>query len=230
MAVADQNYESVTVTIEPPAERSAAALIRNAVHQHLAVGNLDAVRWFCQHSETPEDVLLELCDRGVCLDELGHRRGPRRLLEKLAGEFQYPEAVISLGLELFQNAAEPATVFADFLRCHGNNGWLLETLARRGGASSQEKDAAFEQAVAGQACEDEVKEIRRVRNLTERARVAVDAGEMERLFAAAEPDVWLALAANPAAPSELLSKLLEIEGVRHARNIRTVARHNLDSR
>ncbi len=230
MAIADLNHQPITITVEPPAGLPAAALIRNAVHQHLVAGNLEAVRWFCQHSETPEDVLLELCDRGICLDELGHRRGPRKLLEKLAEEHRYPEAVLSLAIELFESAAEPAADFADFISRHADNAWMLETLACRGAASSGEKETAFLRAIAGQPREQDFQEMRKTCALAERAKSTNDAAEMDRLYSAAEPRIWLALAANPEAPRDLLSKLAAIEGVKNAREIRRLARQNLNGR
>lgn len=230
MAIANANDKPITVTLEPPASTAAAALIRNAVHQHLAAGNLEAVCWFCSHPETPEDVLLELCVRGVCLDELGHRNGPRKLLEKLAEEHRYPEAVLTLALALFEDSAEPAAAFATFLKRYLDNDWLLETLARRGAASSGEKEEVFIAAIAGHPREKEFCAMRESRISSQWAAETRDAAEMERLFAAGDPQVWRGLASNRAAPRELLDKLAAVEGVKNAREIRNLAVQNLRSR
>jgi len=251
VAIANPNNEPITVTPEPAPAASlihdsthiilrgttggkhqaiAAALIRNAVHQRLAADDREAVRWFCQHPEAPEDLLVELCDRGVCLDELGHRQGPRKLLEKMADEHRYPEAILSLAICLFEDSGEPAERFAEFLNRHIKNEWLLETLARRGTASSAEKEAAFRMAIAGHPREKEFMDLREIGAFARRAAETRDAAEMERLFAADDPQVWRALASNRAAPRELLEKLASVEGVKNAREIRNLARERLKGR
>lgn len=248
MAIADPKNEPIIVTIEPPSAAAlihnathvtlnggkhgaiAAALIRNVTHQRLAAGDLEAVRWFCQHPETPEDVLLELCDRGECLDELGHRNGPRALLEKMADEHRYPEAILSLAIRLFEDSNEPSKRFVEFLNRHANHDWMLETLAIRGIASSPDKEAAFLKAIAGHPRECDFKSMREALALAARAATTEDAHEMERLYGAEEPLVWRALASNPAMPHEMLEKLAKVEGVKYAREIRGLARQNLKRR
>src|SRR5436305_225704 len=105
------NLPDKVLTINAAPDASAAALIRAAVRQHLAKKDAEGLRWLCSHHDTPEDVLLEICDHGLCLDELGHRRGPRRLVEKMADDHHYPEAIISLALELYVSASEPDHAF-----------------------------------------------------------------------------------------------------------------------
>jgi hypothetical protein len=99
VSIANIPDEAVTISVWPGAP--AAALIRDAARQHLEAGKSEGLRWLCSHPDAPDDVLLEICDRGLYLDDLGHRRGPRRLLEKLADEHQRERSGLSYEIEDF---------------------------------------------------------------------------------------------------------------------------------
>jgi hypothetical protein len=50
------------------------------------------------HPNVPEDVLHRLLDEKLCIDRLGHRWGPRSVLERVARQYRYDEAITSLAI------------------------------------------------------------------------------------------------------------------------------------
>ncbi|HVC94444.1 MAG TPA: hypothetical protein VND64_12175 [Pirellulales bacterium] len=227
MSIANVHDEAITISAAPGA--SAAALIRDVARQHMAVGNADALRWLCSHPDTPEDVLLEICDHGLCLDELGHRRGPRRLLEKLADERHYPEAIISLALELYVSALEPEGAFAAFVGRHADHAWVLESLAHKE-ASSPEKEAAYSLVLNAHPEAARMRTIQDSCRAERRARQSNDPAEIESLYATRDPAVWRALAGNPATPNALLAELAKARDIQCARETRNLAADTLSRR
>ncbi|MBI3463753.1 MAG: hypothetical protein HY000_11955 [Planctomycetes bacterium] len=215
--------------VDPPVVVSgtdASVLIREAAHQHLASGQVEQLQWLCAHPEAPEDLLPELCDRGICLDELGHRSGPRKLLERLAERFGYDEAINTLAVQLYTDAEVPADAFVRFIEQYRDRGWMLETLAHQV-PSSQEKAQAFCSVAAGHPDGQHFLELRNVKLQELEAQSATAPAEIDRLFASGEPRVWRALAGNPNVSTNILEQLASTTGIRLARQIRTDARANL---
>lgn len=68
------------------------------------------------HPDIPEDVLLRLAGAGRFITVLGHRHGPRSLLEALAEQHRYPEAITTLALTYLGVAQAPARPFGVFIR------------------------------------------------------------------------------------------------------------------
>jgi len=66
---------------------------------------------------TPEDVLWEAYRQGRGIEPLGHRRGPRALLEALAEEHRYSEAITSLALFYYAHEDDDAA-FRAFVERH----------------------------------------------------------------------------------------------------------------
>lgn len=103
----------------------------------------DALAELLFHQGIPEDLLLQFCERGEFIATLGHRHGPRRLLARLAALHAYPEAIISLGIDLFRDPTVPAEELAAFAHDYGRHEWMLRSLAELD-ASEPAKEAIYE--------------------------------------------------------------------------------------
>lgn len=88
-----------------------------------------SLRDFLAHPAMPEDVLLDLAERGLCVSTLGHFVRPRRLLERMVAQHAYPEAVLSLALWLYRDPEESLEAFTAHARAHANHAWMLTCLA-----------------------------------------------------------------------------------------------------
>ncbi|HEU4453709.1 MAG TPA: hypothetical protein VFR81_11650 [Longimicrobium sp.] len=87
---------------------------------------------------TPEDALWAAYRRGRGITPLGHRRGPRALLEALAEEHEYSEAIASLAL--FHYAREDDGAFRRFVERHRSD-YMLRWNLRRSRHVPEEKRA-----------------------------------------------------------------------------------------
>jgi hypothetical protein len=112
-----------------------------------AASRMTALEELMLHPEMPEDLLLAFCERGAFIASLGHRTGPRTLLARVAELHAYPEAIVSLGLDLFQDPAVPVAEFAAFTGTYGRDAWMLRTLAAVD-ASDPAKAALYEGLLA----------------------------------------------------------------------------------
>ena len=148
-----------------------------------AEGEVEALRAFVWHPSMPETVLLDLCERGVCVTELGHRAGPRSLIRRVAELHAYAEAILTLALDLYRDPTEPAEAFAAHARAHATHEWMLRTLAEVNG-SDPEKEAIYE-ALLGASPDAAAY---RARHL---ARSPGASTERLAYFLAAHPDPWL---------------------------------------
>jgi hypothetical protein len=124
--------------------------LRRALAHAIAAGDEDLARPLAEHPAMPEDALLDLCERGLCLGELGHRAGPRRLLERMASLHAYPEAILTLALDLYRDPGEPLDAFAAHARAHATHAWMLRALAEVD-ASGPEKEAFYESLLGASA-------------------------------------------------------------------------------
>jgi hypothetical protein len=77
---------------------------------------------------TPDEALWAAYRQGRGIDALGHRRGPRALLEALAEEHAYDEAITSLAL--FHYASEDDDFFRAFVARHRDSFMLRFNLRR----------------------------------------------------------------------------------------------------
>jgi len=75
---------------------------------------------------TPEDALWAAYRRGRGITPLGHRRGPRALLEALAEEHRYSEAITTLAL--YHYADEDDAAFRRFVERHRGDFMLRSNL------------------------------------------------------------------------------------------------------
>lgn len=225
MAIVEQ-HARLTIAPEPPLENLTAALIRNAVHQDVSANLTEDLRLFALRDDTPDDILFELYERGICLTELAHRKGPRRLLERIAKETRYPEAIITVAIELYTCDQESAEVFQRFLAEHADCYWMLESLAHQLG-SSGEKTTAFREVASGHTDSERLLKRIQVIEWERQAMVEMRIGELHRLFETREPKVWRSLARNPKSPPEILERLAEAKGIPLAREIRNEAKRTL---
>lgn len=225
MSLSEVNHP-ITLSVEPPLEAAAKSLIRDAVRHEISVRHIECLRWFCSHPMTSEDLLLEIYESGLCRDDLGHRQGPRALLEKLANEARYPEAIITLAIQLYTWDDESPHDFGQFLARHADHLWMLESLARRT-ASTPEKEDLLCAVAASHPEAERLKRQLRLHRLKRRAAACSDPKEIDELYATGEPAVWLMLAGNRAVRRYLLEKLADVKDVPSARQIRNAAREQL---
>lgn len=80
------------------------------------------------HPNMPDDLLLELCEDEYCIMPLGHRRGPQWLLEKLAKEHRYDEAIVTLALYYYGTDSYSNDQFKDFICQYLDNHMLRSNL------------------------------------------------------------------------------------------------------
>lgn len=85
------------------------------------------------HPNISEKVLFNLLQQKRCISSLGHRSGPRRLLEKLAAEHAYSEAITTLAFEYYGLPDADINQFAEFITKHINDPmlrWNIENTTR----------------------------------------------------------------------------------------------------
>ncbi|HQU44083.1 MAG TPA: hypothetical protein PK867_14785 [Pirellulales bacterium] len=225
MSVVDQTHP-VTIAVESPLDAAGASLFREAVRREIADRHEECLRWFALHPATPEDLLIEIYQSGLCLDDLGHRQGPSLFVEKMANEANYPEAILTVAIQLYTDSSESDEAFERFVRRHGANLWMLDSLVRRSGSSGT-KESVLEQLIAAHPQAERLRHLLEIHRAARRAAPTENLHEIERLYAMGEPEIWLALAGNPSTPRSLLEKLAEVKDVRLARRIRNRARDAL---
>jgi hypothetical protein len=178
--------------------------------------------------DVPDEVLRELLEVGLFIDELGHRAGPTWLLERLAEQFKYPEAILTLVKVAYTNPAETPERFELLLNQFAKNcPWIMESLAYTLPSCQEKRNGYFAHLGADQ---DELRRISETTDAEARAKKAIDPAEIERLFAVQEPRILRALADNPSTPENLLKILTECRGQPLSRVIRSLAISNLQSR
>jgi hypothetical protein len=96
------------------------------------------------HPDVPEDVLVQLADEDRFISTLGHRAGPRRLLEALAEKHRYPEAITTLALHYYGTEEESPESFRAFLRRYQNVHMLEYNLVRATGLSDKKRQIVRE--------------------------------------------------------------------------------------
>lgn len=208
---------------------SISVQIKDFVTYQYETGNRSYLHWLCSCDNASEEVLIELSQFEEFRSQLGHRSGPRRLLEVLADKYNYDEAILTLGRSLFVVSDENLAAFTAFLDRHQKHEWLLQSLAYLQASSSQ-KDAVYQETVSQHPSSDRLTRIRQVVDLQQRASEASDPSELQELFDSGESSVWLALAGNPQAPAAMLEEFATVKEVKHANAIRHAARQALAKR
>lgn len=90
------------------------------------------------HPNMPDDVLFHLVDSDKYITRLAHRSGPQELLEKLASEYQYSEAVTTLALDYYSQPDFSTSEFREFIQKYRDD-FMLEHNVRRLKNVSEEK-------------------------------------------------------------------------------------------
>ena len=226
------NHEPITIVLRghPPQPFKTSEIVSEGIRNVRPGPRHDEqLCWFLAHPFAPESVLLDFCDRGEFLTELGHRKGPLSLLERLAERGQR-EAILSLGLAYYQDPAHDRETFEGFLGRYGKDTWLLETLARAQTVSEEKKAALTVYVNSTGVFREPFEEIERSTRLASLAAEVTDPEALQQLHASGDPNVLRQIAANPATPEELLRQLADLKGIKHAVEIRTLARGNLSRR
>lgn len=87
--------------------------------------------WLVFHPALPERCLYRLLDLGRCVHNLGHRRGPEKLLIQVASEHpEVQEAVLTLALLHYGPDPERGDRFLEFVREHLHLQWLRDSLRK----------------------------------------------------------------------------------------------------
>ncbi len=206
-----------------------AALLKSASFPHARSSQPEHLRWLCSHPDTPLELLFTLVQFPELRTELAHRDGPHELLEVLAEAYGIDEAILTLGKRYYADATFSSAEFAAFLQQHVGHRWLLESLCHAA-LSSPEKADKLREHLQSESESARWLEMLDRRAVCDRARTLTDANELERLFALQQPDVYLALALNPATPRHVLLQLAAMQGVAQAAKIRRAAQDNLDRR
>lgn len=118
-------------------------MLRRIVELLVEEGDAEWASEFVAHRDMPEDVLLSLCDRGLCIEALGHLRGPRSVIEHVVARHRYPEAILTLALDLYRDAEVSLEDFTAHVEAHADVTWMLRALAEID-ASDEAKEAAYE--------------------------------------------------------------------------------------
>jgi hypothetical protein len=100
----------------------------------------ESLGYFVFHPEMPHKLLHELLDAGLCLTELGHRSGPRDLLETLASRHRSSEAITTLALDYYAGPETSDDEFAAFVREYRDD-FMLRYNLRRSAKLSPERRA-----------------------------------------------------------------------------------------
>ncbi len=217
-----------TIRISRPRGPLAATAVQEGISLHASRSDTEQVylHWLLTHPQAPEEALLRLCEQGLYLDDLGHRQGPRSLLEMLAARYHYPEAVLTLGKQIYVSAVESAATLHDFLRQQLDQSWLFESLARET-ASSPEKEQVFLQIAEELPVWEAVRDVHARHQEELQAASAVDVADIERLYQLRQPSVLRALARNPHTPESILKELCKTKDLKYAREIRNAAAETL---
>src|SRR5438105_2169417 len=120
--------DSFDVELRDVSRPAAKSLVRDAGIQHFRRHELTGLRWLLTHpaaSDDLEDLLILACQYPEFRNEIGHRSGPQRVLELLADAYDHPEAILTLGIDLYESPRHGPRKFAEFLKRHRETGWLL---------------------------------------------------------------------------------------------------------
>lgn len=88
------------------------------------------LRDLVRHPQMPEEMLMLMCERRRCIDDLGHLPGPQSVLERVVEKYNYSEAITTLALKYYGADDYDTEQFAAFLRKHADVPMLKGTVTR----------------------------------------------------------------------------------------------------
>lgn len=118
--------------------------LRQVAHILLAENDEHLLGDLLFHPNMPSDVLFHLVDLGYYITQLGHRSGPQELLERLASEYGYSEAITTLALYYYNQPNIPPSQFREFLEKYKNDVMLEFNLRRTKNLSEEKKQVVVE--------------------------------------------------------------------------------------
>jgi hypothetical protein len=130
------------ISVVAPKCRATPEQLSEAIGVLRAEGSPEAgqvLRDLLFHPDVPEDLLLQLAGEDEFISVLGHRAGPRRLLELLAEKPRYPEAITTLALHHFGAKDAPDKPFREFLLRYRDVDMLEYNLVRAKGLSDAKR-------------------------------------------------------------------------------------------
>ena len=99
---------------------------------------------FVRHPAMPEDILLELFEQKRCICDLGHLAGPLWLLERLADEEEFSEAITTLAIYYYSTQDYDTAKFAAFLKKHSKDEMLRGNITRRNDLPPEKWQVVYE--------------------------------------------------------------------------------------
>ncbi|MBM4094658.1 MAG: hypothetical protein FJ276_35410 [Planctomycetes bacterium] len=206
----------------------AGELVRRAFEIHIIEGREDRLPWLLTHPSLTRGVMTQiLAANPAMLRDLGHQSGPRKLLDFLAEEHRYPEAVLTIAKDLYTSPDASTADFRAFLANHADDEWMLKSLAHLA-ASAPEKEQELIAVLQDHAgAYDYFIGIRRGQQREKRALEATSETTMRELFETGDPAALRGLARNPLTPELMLRDLVRTEGIKGAREIRRLASQSL---
>jgi hypothetical protein len=93
------------------------------------------------HPNISAQTLFMLYEKRCCISALGHRIGPQDLLERLATEYRYSEAITTLALHYYSRPEYPTDAFTAFLQEHADDSMLRGNIVRRTGLPTDKQEA-----------------------------------------------------------------------------------------
>ena len=206
----------------------ASYLLYAAIREHHNKHPEELPGWLIKHPALSEAHMVALIEEGtVDREKVGHWPGPLRLLLVLADHFRYDEAILTVGKQFYTDPGVSTDEFVSFLQRHQDNRWLLESLARED-PSPHQKYLSFGETLAKYPdTQNDVISIRLSRERQKEASAATLESEIRELYKTGDVAVMRALAANPHTPTDLLTNMESLHGVKFAREIRNTARDTL---
>lgn len=107
-----------------PASISIDQLIVN-LHREKLYNLLDPLLF---RNDISDEILMGLSDDPKIVDQLGHRKGPLKLLWKIAREHEIPEAILTIGNSYYCDPEISSETFGDFIKQFVHVEWLMRSL------------------------------------------------------------------------------------------------------
>lgn len=180
---------------------------------------------FIYNKPLPGPIIMDLIDRRIAINELGHTKQEHEAMWKLAE--MVDEALLTLAIDIYTQRSFGLEETERLLNKFYDHTWMLETLIRRE-PSSPAKRTRLEAALPKNK---NSADLQRLLTVVDQVKLAVredlTTDEYVGLLQTNEPQVWLALSRNPSMPVDMLQTFLKVKDIKHARRIRSSASETL---